>query len=88
MRVEKGCFYTALCTLLDRRHLVQTFIFLVSPLPRSVLTVWRLMCQRLRVCRFEWLTLFPVVGPRPQRSQCLDMVRQLPSCRCGKQGEF
>jgi hypothetical protein len=31
------------------------------------------MSQRRLVCLFEWLTAFPVTGPLPQQSQCLDI---------------
>jgi hypothetical protein len=30
--------------------------------------------KRRRVCRFEWLTLLPDIGPFPQTSQRWDMV--------------
>ena len=53
---------------------MQIFIFLDSPPPTSILTLRRLMSQRLLVWRFEWLTALPVVGPLPQQSQNLDMV--------------
>jgi hypothetical protein len=65
--------YAALFTLPERRHLVQILNFLVSPPPTSSFTLLRLMSQRRRVCRFEWLTALPVVGPLPQHSQCLDI---------------
>ena len=41
-----------------RRHRVQMYILVGLP---SRITVWRctLASQRVRVCRFEWLTLFP-----------------------------
>jgi hypothetical protein len=38
----------------------------------------RLISQRRLVCRFEWLTAFPALGPLPQQSQNLDITYPSP----------
>jgi hypothetical protein len=70
--------YAARFTLPERRHFVHILNLLDSPSPTSTFTLLRLMSQRRLVCLFEWLTAFPVTGPLPQQSQCLDISLYLP----------
>mgnify|MGYP007049888493 FL=1 len=64
--------YIALCTLPDLKHLVHTCNLCGVPFT-TAFTVLTLGSQILRLCLFEWLTLFPEIMPFPQTSQCLAM---------------
>ena len=66
------CFfnYTALWTLPERKHLLQTLILLVPPLIEA-LTLLRLGDQVVLLWLFAWLTVFPEILPLPHTSHDL-----------------